>query len=236
MDSVIRGNPITLEAHYHLDGVLADPTLPRLTIRDPLGVAQVVDATPSRISAGIYQYTYPVALSALTGIWAAAWQGSFGVTPVTPATEYFEVLPVGAVSPVPSVTYTYNLGTDVGRVRLLIDDRDMSSVSTALPLEQRSAIFTDEEVGQFLTDKGTVYRAAAQALLTIAGNRSLLVQNRKVGRAELDYGGARNDLMKLAQTLIDMDNATPADGVAEIYRTDFGFRDVLTNAALRDNP
>jgi hypothetical protein len=237
MDSVIRGNSIVREAHFFLDGDLTDPALPRITIRDPLGVAQVQDATPTRISTGIYQYEYAVGLAALLGTWASEWAGIVAGQPVGPSTDdYFGVLPVGSIAPVPSSTYTYNLATTVGMVRLLIDDRDMSSVSTSLPLEQRSAIFTDEEIGQFLDLSGNdVLRGAAKGLVTIAGNRSLLVQSRRVGKAELDYGSVRKDLLAQADALIAQSIQQPADGYVEQVWDDFSLRRVITNTQLRAN-
>lgn len=235
MDSVIRGNSIVREAHYNLDGVLTDPSTPRVTIRDPLGVAVIASAVPTRISTGIYQYSYPAALSDPTGVWQDEWQGTISGQALGPMIGLFQVLPVGAVAVVPSSTYTYNLATAVGRVRQLTDDRDMSSVSTSLPLEQRSAVWSDEEIQAILDDKaGSVYRAAATLLRVLASNRSLLVQSRKVGRAELDYGSVRRDLMALAKEYDDAEDVIPADAIAETFATDFGYRQVLENAVLRD--
>jgi hypothetical protein len=237
MDSVIRGNPITREVHFFLDGDLTDPSLPRITIRDPLGVAQVSDATPTRIGVGIYQYTYAVDLGAPIGTWTSEWSGIIAAQSLGPTTDdYFGVLPVGAIAPVPSSTYTYNLATSTGVVRMLIDDRDMSSVSTSLPLEQRSAIFADEEIDQFLGLSGQdVLRAAAKGLITIAGNRSLLVQSRKVGKGELDFGSARKDLLAQAAALVAESISQPADGYVEQVWDDFSLRRIITNVQLRQN-
>jgi hypothetical protein len=236
MDGVIRGETIVREAHYLLDGVLTDPSVPRITIRDSLGIAQVTDAIPTRISTGIWQYSYDVPLGAQIGVWTDEWQGTISGQALGPILGYFEVLPVGAIAPVPSSTYTYNLATAVGKVRLLTDDRDMSSVSTSLPLEQRSAVWTDEEIESVLTDVGgSVYGAAANLLRVLASNRSLLVQSRRVGKAELDYGSVRRDLMALAKEYTDAENATPADGLAEMVWDDFTYRRALENTALRNN-
>lgn len=242
MSSVIRGNDITLEAHYHLNGVLIDPAFPRVTVRNSLGVAVVLDATPDNIAVGIFQYTYPVLLTDELGIWAFEWQGVIAGQSVGPIAEQFEVLPIGAIAPSPSASYSYNLATAVGQVRLLIDDRDMSSVSTALPLEQRSAIFTDEEIQQFLTDQGdSTYLAAAIALTTIAGNRQLLVMSRRIGKTEVNYGPVRKDLLDQAKQLRGLADLTagglnaPADGIAEQFLTDFAGRQIIENRWMREN-
>jgi hypothetical protein len=236
MDAVIRGSTITREAHYFSDGVLTDPSSPRVTIRDPQGIAQVQDAVPTRISTGIYQYAYAVGGAALTGVWSALFQGTIGLASLGPTDDPFEVLPVGAIVPVSVPDYTYDLSTDTGIVRLLLDDRDMSSVSTSLPLEQRSAIFSDTEIGQFLTLSGNdVLRAAAKGLITIAGNRSLLVQSRKIGKGELDYGSVRKDLLAQAEALIAQSISQPADGIAEMIWDDFTMRRIVMNVALRQS-
>jgi hypothetical protein len=236
VSSVIVGNSITLEAHYRLDGVLTDPALPRVTIRDVNGVAQVTDATPTKLATGIYQYEYAVASNAPLGAWSAEWQGTISGQPLGPIAEYFTVLPVGYVTPTPSSSFTYNIATDVGKVRLYIDDRDMTNATTATPLERRSVIFTDEEVQTFIdVQGGDLNLAAAMALRTIANNRSLLVQRRQIGKTDVDYGTLRTDLLKSAQTFDDMANiGGPADGVAEIVYDDFSLRRIVWNEQLRE--
>jgi len=57
---------------------------------------------------------------------------------------------------------TYNLATDIGKVRLLISDTD-----------ETDEIFEDDEIQGFLDMEGTVKLAAAQALDTIADNEAL---------------------------------------------------------------
>jgi len=63
------------------------------------------------------------------------------------------------------VAATYNLATDLGKVRLEIPDTDV-----------RNPIFEDEEIQYFLdSNKGDIYLAAAHALSIIMGdpNRSI---------------------------------------------------------------
>lgn len=237
MDSVIRGLPITREAHFRLNGVLVTPANPRVTIKDPVGVVMVLDATPTAIAVGIYQYTYTVAINAVLGLWSDEWQGTVSGQPLGPLSEPFEVLPVGYIIPVPSSSFTYNMATDVGHVRLLIDDRDMSNATTAIPLEQRSVIFTDEEI-QFFVDHsdGDVFLAAAIGLRTIAANKSLYVLKRTIGRTDVDYGNLRRDLIAQAEAFEKQAREFPADGYAETVWNDFTLRQVLTNQVLRANP
>lgn len=236
--SVIRGNATTQEGRYMLDGILTTPTQPRVTIRDSAGVVQLQDAIPTQISTGIFQHTYVVPLDALLGNWQWEWSGTIAGQSPAPAIDITVILPIGAIVSPPSSTYTYNLSTDVGRVRLLTDDRDMTLVSLSLPLEQRSAIFTDEEIATFLADNGgNVYSAAAVALITIAGNRSLLVMRRNIGKTDVDYGSVRKDLLAQAEALQKQAAVSgtygPADGYAEINYDDFSLRRIIANAAIR---
>lgn len=232
MDGAVVGTSITREAHFFLDGNLADPSAPRITIRDPLGVALVTDATPTRISQGIYQYVYAVPLAALIGTYTDTWQGTMAAQAAL-ALDYWQALPLGSIAPVPSSTYTYNLATDVGRLRFLIQDTDMSSVSTALNLEQRSAAFTDEELAWVLTVRPDLFYAAATCLRVWAANKQLIVIARRVGKSQVDYGSIRADLLKAADAYETQANMQPYDEIAEQAWNDFGMRDILTNEFMR---
>lgn len=150
-------------------------------------------------------------------------------------------------------TYSYDPNADIGRVRLLIDDRDLSSVDASTPLEQRSAIFNDAEIQAFIDmgqgnplfgiptaqqsvpGMGYLY-GAANALTAIAGNRQLLVQSRRIGRAQVEFGSVRQDLLKQATQILDIATNLPADGYAEQILTDFNLRRVIVNTQLRTAP
>lgn len=57
------------------------------------------------------------------------------------------------------MTATYDLSTDVGKIRLLIPDRDLTS-----------PVFQDEELAAFIALEGDLRRAAALALETVAAD------------------------------------------------------------------
>ena len=230
--SVVRGEDITLTAWYRLNGVLTTPGLPRVTIRNPANVVVVLDAIPTEVTTGIYQYVFTPAIDAPLNIWMSVWTGIISGPPLQ-MSEDFTVLPVGVIIPVPSLSFSYNLATDVGKVRLLIDDRDMTAADDSLPLEQRSVIFSDEEIAYFLSDKGSVMLAAALGLRTIAANRSLFVQRRHIGRTEVDYATLRRDLLAQAEALEAADRVTPADGYAEHTWTDFSLREIMVSEVMR---
>jgi hypothetical protein len=135
--------------------------------------------------------------------------------------------------------YTYDPATDRGKVRLYIDDRDVSSVAPTTPLDQRSAIFEDAELDMLLAAHGGVLRASAAALRIIAANRTLLVRSRKVGDTSVDYGDAADRLMKLAteyESKADKEEGgdeSPADAIVEQGWSDFAERRIVTNAWSR---
>lgn len=119
---------------------------------------------------------------------------------------------------------------------MYIDDRDISSVSLTLPMEQRSAIFTDEEISALLSQCGQdVMYSSALALITISGNRQLLVQSRRIGKTVVDYGQVRKSMQDQAFALIQLSNMQPADALAEVAWNDFDFRQILLNVQLRQS-
>lgn len=233
MQTVVRGNTITIDATYkNGNGIVQDPVSPLVSIYDSSSVAVITNATPTRTSMGVYFYTYAVPLSAPVGLWTAAWSGTIDGQALT-ANDYFEVTLVSTITP-GDATYTYDLSTPIGKIRMYIDDRDLSVTASTIPLEERSAIFSDEELSAMYSDcLNDVMYAAARALVTISGNRQLLVRTRRIGKTVVDYGNAALNLQNQAMQLIKMSNMQPADALAEISWTDPAFRQILVNAQLR---
>lgn len=238
MVAFAQGTTAVTTAWYETGvGGLVDPVLPLVSILDPANVAQVTNATPVRVSTGIYTYSYALSSTAALGIWRGVWTGSISGQPVGPIDDYFEVKPYGFILPSPGMAYSYDPTTAIGKLRLYIDDRDLSRVNSEVPLEQRSAIFTDQELRVFLDNNNqSVLRSAAEALTVIAGNRQLLVMSRRIGQTTIDYGSVRADLLKQADALraMDSDQFAPADGIVEQSWTDFGERRIITESALRN--
>lgn len=232
MDSVVVGNPITRECHFLLDGSLADPTLPRITIRNPSGIAVVQDGVPTRISLGIFQYVYPVPLGGPLGIYTDEWSGVLNAEPAL-ANENWQALPLGSAVPVFNPSYTYNPSTTVGKLRLLVQDNDLSSVDTNLPLERRSAAFSDEELQVFIDDYDHLLKSAAAVLRTWATSKQLIVVARRIGKADVDYGSIRDDLLKMAKAFDDAYDKeveqAPADATAEVAWDEFAARQIVYN-------
>jgi len=125
------------------------------------------------------------------------------------------------------VTSTYDLATDVGRVRLLIPDRDIDA-----------PVFDDCEIGAFLALEGDVRSAAALALETIAADQALVLKVMRLLDVQTDGRAVAEALLKRAAIL--RAQAEEAIGKAsgyfdwaEMVVTDFGLRERLINEGLR---
>lgn len=127
------------------------------------------------------------------------------------------------------MTYTYDLGTYSGQVRLLIPDR-----------VEADAFFTDEEIDAFLSMEGdNVKRATALALETMASNEAYV--QKVIRLMELQTNGAQTAkaLMDRAAALRKQaDDEEPYDDgeafdIAEWVNDDFSGRERLLKQALR---
>jgi hypothetical protein len=86
------------------------------------------------------------------------------------------------------VSFTYDLTTNVGLIRLRITDK-----SEAEP------IYQDEELAAFYTAEGSVLRASAAALEAIAINQALVLKVLKLLQLSTDGAKLADTLLKLAQ-------------------------------------
>ncbi len=96
------------------------------------------------------------------------------------------------------MTVTYDLATDVGKVRLIISDKDLANY-----------YFTDEEITYFLTAEGSVNLAAAGCLESWAAAYALNADNERIG----DYSYAQSitkKMLDLAAKLRKDDSEKPA--------------------------
>ncbi len=122
-------------------------------------------------------------------------------------------------------TWTYDLSTDIGQVRLLIGDTDIDPTS--------AAVFTDEELQFFLTREGSVNSAAAAALEATAASKARLAKAIKSLNFSEDTRGAAKELRETAALLRANDPDANLYGVAEIAQTDASVVEILSNNALR---
>ena len=82
------------------------------------------------------------------------------------------------------MAHTYDLTTDIGKVRLLIGDTDITPTTDAQ--------FTDEEIQAFLDMGGSVLMGAAKALEAWAATITDSLKSEKIG----DYSYTKDDAGK----------------------------------------
>jgi hypothetical protein len=128
------------------------------------------------------------------------------------------------------MSFTYDLATETGQIRLLIPDR----VDTA----DEPAIFSDEELAAFLQLEDGVRRAAAAALETIASDQALVLKVMRVQNVSTDGAALARELRARASGLRTQAAAAAADDgdlfdVAEQVNDQFSARERLWKEALR---
>lgn len=125
------------------------------------------------------------------------------------------------------MTATYNLATQIGRVRLLIPDRDVTD-----------PIFTDEEIEVFVNSEVSERWAAAAALEIAAMDDVLTFKVMKAGSDSVDASKGAEILLDRAAKLRAMEPITESlyagqIGVIEQAHGVFGWRQVYKNAIRR---
>lgn len=90
------------------------------------------------------------------------------------------------------MTYTYDLSTEIGQLRLLIKDTDVSG-------EADTAVFSDEELQFCLSQTGNIYLAAALALEINATDAARLAKRKRMDVLSSDTTEIAGQLRKSAQ-------------------------------------
>lgn len=126
------------------------------------------------------------------------------------------------------MAFTYDLSTDVGRVRLLVPDTDWEN-----------AVFSDEELTAFLAlESSSPRRAAALALETMAANETLTLKAIKLLDVQTDGAKVLDALLKRAALLRQQAAADDADAgyagfeIAEMVVDDFSWREQVGRSLL----
>lgn len=122
------------------------------------------------------------------------------------------------------MAFTYDLTTDLGKVRLLIPDRVTPG-----------HVFEDNELSAFLAIEGSVKGAAALALETIASDQALVLKVMRLLDLQTDGARVAEALLKRAAEL--RAQAEDGEGLfdwAEMVLTDFSARERLYNEAVRE--
>jgi len=121
------------------------------------------------------------------------------------------------------MTATYDVTGNIGKVRLLIGDTDITD-----------AVFSDAEISFFLTEEGSrIYGAAALALEAIAASTGRQAKARSIMQFSESTMGAAREIRELAMAMRARETA--AYGYAEQDITDFTVADLMINKALRES-
>jgi hypothetical protein len=124
-----------------------------------------------------------------------------------------------------SMAFTYVLTTDVGKVRMLIPDRNAAAY-----------FFEDDELTALLAmEGGTVKLAAALALETMASDEAYVQKAIRIMDLSTNGPATAAALMARAKVLREQaDQDGSGFDVAEMVINDFAFREHIYNEALRD--
>jgi hypothetical protein len=124
--------------------------------------------------------------------------------------------------------FTFDVTTSRGQVRLLVPDSNPTTY-----------VFEDAEIDAFLTlESGSVRRAAAMALETLASNETLVLKVIRLLELSTDGAKTADSLLKRAALLRSQaDEVDAADGAlfdwAEMTLDDFSARERRVNQWLR---
>jgi len=122
-----------------------------------------------------------------------------------------------------NMAFTYDVTTDIGKVRMLITDRN-----------EARPIFQDAEIQAYLDlEDSSVRRAAAAALETMASDQALVLKVIVTLDLETDGAKVSDALMKRAAVLRQTENETGAFDIAEMITNDFGDREWFAGAIRR---
>jgi hypothetical protein len=124
------------------------------------------------------------------------------------------------------MAFTYSLATDIGKVRMLVPDRNAASY-----------FFEDDELTALLAMEGDVVKcAAALALETMASDEAYVQKAIRIMDLSTNGPATAASLMARAKALREqafIEADTEAFDVAEMVVNDFSFRERVNNEALR---
>ncbi len=125
------------------------------------------------------------------------------------------------------MTWTYDVATDAGKVRLLCFDTDVAVAD--------HRFFTDDEINAFLTlADGSVLLAAAEALDTIATSEVLIQKRLTLLDLKTDGPAEAKELHARAESLRDRSLTSEAPDWAELVLDTHTYSERIMNEALRD--
>jgi hypothetical protein len=186
MKVVYTGQPERRYAEFKdVDGVLTDPTRPRISIFAPSGEVVVDSATPTQESTGIYYYLLSVTTAYATerGVYQEWWEGFINSAPISlDEPFYFEV------QDIPTIPSSTAFGRSfVRQIRNAISDNDESNGYMIHPIDLN--YFIQDGVRNANSDFNFGYHV----VVSTAGNN-------KSGRIDFYYGETATSLPNNART------------------------------------
>jgi len=133
------------------------------------------------------------------------------------------------------MSFTYDLATDRGKVRLLIQDTDTVTVA--------NQFYDDDEIDCFLTiagsmDGDSVFNASALALESWASNQVMILKVVELLDVVTD-GAAVSREMRMRAAVLRADAITSSSDagfeIAEMALGPFSWREQAINEAIRDD-
>lgn len=133
-------------------------------------------------------------------------------------------------------TFTYDLSTLIGQLRLNISDINLSQ--TDGNRDEWTTLFSNEELQVFLTRAADDMNLASYyALMVVASSKSMLAKRRTLGDYSEDLTQLAVQIRAQAKAYYDDYAATvlgaPACDYAEQSVSDFAINDILNNQAAR---
>ncbi len=120
---------------------------------------------------------------------------------------------------------TYDLTTDIGKVRLKIADTNTASF-----------IFTDAEIQVFIDESGDLHNAAAMALYANAADSGRLATRKTAGNYTEDLTAIAKELRTLAEKYFELSQYGAVDTYSEMDWTGRGeadYRQRILNKYIR---
>lgn len=130
------------------------------------------------------------------------------------------------------MTVNYDIDNDIGKVRLAIADIDTTTITGVR--STWTVLFTDEEIDIFLAQASSnIWLAASYALNSVAASKAMLAKVLKLGDFSEDLTKLADSIRAQAKIYKEMATSAPAFGIAEMSLTDFSYRTIIYNYALR---
>ena len=121
------------------------------------------------------------------------------------------------------MSYTYDLGTNVGKIRNLINDTT-----------EATALLSDEEITSILSQtENDILRSAAMACRKIASKYALSAFSVSAGNYSENKSGISKMFLELAKDFEEQSQAQPGSASAEVIYTDFNYNQLLEDKVHR---